>query len=283
MNLLPYSVAVKKVGLKVITHFPFAPMFRITLCHYPQNLASDYHMMPNSYHASFFLNGQMTFQQYGKTEVECRAGTIISIPPSTKIQWATAENADVIHIHHKGFNAEEYGAVASIFGPANTQLSHTRISPSLMASLANRIITPSASVGNDMIVSLACLEIIVNATTASLQTDSSDLRQTPLAVCIAYIENHLHENIRVSDLAKSSHICVSKVHEIFQHRMKCTPVQYIARRKAELAKRFLLQGPYNVTEVAELLGFNSLSYFSRFFKKQTGLNPAEIKSTHDFI
>ena len=41
------------------------------------------------------------------------------------------------------------------------------------------------------------------------------------------------------------------------------------------AKDYLAQGGYSITEIAEKCGFLSVNYFSRFFKKHTGVSPKQ--------
>lgn len=38
-------------------------------------------------------------------------------------------------------------------------------------------------------------------------------------------------------------------------------------------KRMLIRTEYDISEIAYKLGFNELSYFSRFFKRHTGMTP----------
>ena len=49
-----------------------------------------------------------------------------------------------------------------------------------------------------------------------------------------------------------------------------------SRRAAE---EMIRQGSHNFTEIAALLGYNSIHYFSRHFKKVTGMTPSEYASS----
>ena len=52
---------------------------------------------------------------------------------------------------------------------------------------------------------------------------------------------------------------------------------YSVQSVDEYAKEYLNSGYYTVTEIAEKCGFDDVSYFVRFFKKQTGLTPGAYK------
>ena len=45
--------------------------------------------------------------------------------------------------------------------------------------------------------------------------------------------------------------------------------------KIELAKRYLRDENHNITQIAEMLGYSGIHYFSRQFKKVTDMTPTE--------
>ena len=55
------------------------------------------------------------------------------------------------------------------------------------------------------------------------------------------------------------------------------PGEFFRRYKLNKAAGLLLEGKYNISEVADHTGFSSLSYFSSCFKKQFGVPPSEYK------
>jgi AraC-like DNA-binding protein len=52
-------------------------------------------------------------------------------------------------------------------------------------------------------------------------------------------------------------------------------MEYFNRLKMEEAKRMIREGKHNFTEISQLLGFSSIYYFSRFFKKHSNMTPTE--------
>ena len=53
----------------------------------------------------------------------------------------------------------------------------------------------------------------------------------------------------------------------------------INHKRIEKAKIYLKDTDYKVYEVADILGFENVTYFSRFFKKHTGISPKEYKES----
>ena len=62
-------------------------------------------------------------------------------------------------------------------------------------------------------------------------------------------------------------------------------IAYCNQRKIERAKQLIREERMNISQIAESLGFSSIHYFSRMFKKIEGMAPAEygrsIKSLED--
>lgn len=59
----------------------------------------------------------------------------------------------------------------------------------------------------------------------------------------------------------------------FRKRMGVSPVQYLNTQRIEKAKEFLLSNSMSISTIARLVGFDDPLYFSRVFKKHTGIAP----------
>jgi YesN/AraC family two-component response regulator len=62
---------------------------------------------------------------------------------------------------------------------------------------------------------------------------------------------------------------------LFKAKFDCGVLEYWNRLKIDKAKEHIRQNSNNLTEISEMLGYNSLHYFSRQFKKTTGMTPSE--------
>lgn len=109
---------------------------------------------------------------------------------------------------------------------------------------------------------------------------SKESLQNHLVISIKeYIEEHLETNIRVSEIC--AHLGYSKTYlsRIFHDASGETMANYIVLRKIDRAKTLVREQKMNFTEISEILGFNNPQYFSRVFKRVTGMSPSEFRQT----
>lgn len=93
---------------------------------------------------------------------------------------------------------------------------------------------------------------------------------------LKYIELHLHENVTVQQLADLVHFHPNYLIRQFRERIGVTPIQYVQRLKMETAKTLLTATDEPVSAIAGRVGME-MYYFSRTFKKHTGLAPSEYR------
>lgn len=109
---------------------------------------------------------------------------------------------------------------------------------------------------------------------------SKESLQNHLAVEIKdYIESHLEGNVRVSEIC--AHLGYSKTYlsRVFHEMSGETMANYITLRKIDRAKTLVREQKMNFSEIAEVLGFNNPQYFSRVFKRVTGMSPSEFRES----
>ncbi len=92
----------------------------------------------------------------------------------------------------------------------------------------------------------------------------------------AYVLDHISEKISLSDVADYAGVSVSYMSKSFKKVMKKSLVDYINSLKVARAKEIMQQLNYTkVNEIATVLGFDNIYYFSKVFKKVTGQTPSD--------
>jgi AraC family transcriptional regulator len=104
--------------------------------------------------------------------------------------------------------------------------------------------------------------------------DSGRLRRV-----LAYIEEHLAEDITVADLANVACLSIFHFTRAFAATMGVPPHRYVSQRRLESAKAMIATGRASLSEIALDCRFSSQSSFTRAFRRATGMTPAEYRRT----
>lgn len=95
-----------------------------------------------------------------------------------------------------------------------------------------------------------------------------------------YIVEHIEEKLTLNNVAEVFNISPNYLSILFSKHNDVGFSDYINQSKIEAAKKMLVDGDYKIYEVSDILGFESAFYFSRVFKKITGLSPRDyVKNT----
>lgn len=101
------------------------------------------------------------------------------------------------------------------------------------------------------------------------------------ASATSFIFKHYTEpDFSVQDIA--NHLNISEVHlrRIFKFSVHTSPKKYINYLRLEKAKNMLHLSNFSISEIASSIGFDDPFYFSKLFKKETGLSPTEFRTQH---
>lgn len=98
-------------------------------------------------------------------------------------------------------------------------------------------------------------------------------------IAINKMHQEQYKNIMISDYAKEYNMSVCWFIKNFKEITGMTPNKYISHMKINKAKELLFDTGLNITEISDMLGFESPFYFSKVFKKIIGQSPKEWKNT----
>ena len=109
-----------------------------------------------------------------------------------------------------------------------------------------------------------------------LESDATASKLQTVAQVKAYIREHLSEKLTLADVADVFNFSPGYLSQLFG-RYGGGFVEYITEVRVAAAKEMLEKGDKKIYEIAEELGFESSFYFSKVFKKSTGLSPREYQ------
>ncbi len=92
-----------------------------------------------------------------------------------------------------------------------------------------------------------------------------------------YIAEHISEKISLKDVAEYIHLSKEYTAYIFKRETGMTLSAYINEQKILISKKLILKENMTLTEISHHLNFVNYDYFSKTFKRYTGISPSEYK------
>jgi len=109
--------------------------------------------------------------------------------------------------------------------------------------------------------------------------ENKDAGHVPAKIlsAISYIQLNLHRDLSVSYLAKRANLHTDYFSRLFYQHTGERPVRYIHEKRIERAQYLMVTTQMTYAEIATQTGFENVFYFSKIFKKITGMSPGNYK------
>ena len=95
-----------------------------------------------------------------------------------------------------------------------------------------------------------------------------------------YIDNHFKENLTLDQLATLVHINKYYLSHAFRKQFNCSPISYLISKRIQESCFLLRETDLTLSQIAQILGFSSLSYFSQSFRRLEEMSPMEYRKLH---
>ncbi|MEG1741522.1 MAG: helix-turn-helix transcriptional regulator [Acetivibrio sp.] len=96
---------------------------------------------------------------------------------------------------------------------------------------------------------------------------------------IHYLETNVYQHLSTEQICKDNLIGLSQLQKLFRDKHNCGIIDYFTRMKIDSAKQMIRDKHMNFTQISDALGYSSIHYFSRIFKKITGMTPSDYASS----
>ncbi|WP_078549547.1 helix-turn-helix domain-containing protein [Litchfieldia alkalitelluris] len=99
----------------------------------------------------------------------------------------------------------------------------------------------------------------------------------PINMCQNYIFTHLYNEVTVPHLADLVEMNPNYLSNLFKKEVGISIIEYIHQAKVEEAKNLITFTDHPLSEISGLLNFHDQSYFTKVFKRFTGVTPNQYK------
>ncbi|MBO5269528.1 MAG: helix-turn-helix transcriptional regulator, partial [Clostridia bacterium] len=93
----------------------------------------------------------------------------------------------------------------------------------------------------------------------------------------AYVAEHYMEELTLCDLAARLKYSLPYVSKRFKEDTGVNFVRYLQNYRVAQGCRLLVSSDRTVSEIAEMVGYHDVKFFSGLIRRETGLSPSEYR------
>ncbi|MBM7685459.1 response regulator [Defluviitalea raffinosedens] len=98
---------------------------------------------------------------------------------------------------------------------------------------------------------------------------------TIVQICDCVLKNS-EDKLSLTFIAEKLYMHKNYISEVFKQKTGMSIKQYLTRIKMERAKVLIAEGRLKIYEISDMLGYKDVEYFSKIFKKYTGMTPSQF-------
>lgn len=128
----------------------------------------------------------------------------------------------------------------------------------------------------------AYMEILIirlmRSTSLAVQAEPQSISSNRQCAAVRrYIDLHFKEPLTLEQLSEEAHMNKYYLSHVFKREYGVSPINYMISRRIDESKYLLAETDLSMSQIAQLLGFSSSSYFSQAFRKTQGVSPMEFR------
>lgn len=125
-------------------------------------------------------------------------------------------------------------------------------------------------------IGVEILSILQNAARQLNTVDTINKRHIAENI-LKFIDDNLSRKFTIEELSQNFFLGKTQLIKVFKDKYGLTPIKYAQLQRIEMAKYYLTKTDEPISTLHDKLGFEDTKYFSKLFKKITGISPSEYK------
>lgn len=228
----------------------------------------------------YCVDGEGWFELEGRRET-LQPGQILIIPKDVRHSYGADTNNpwSIYWVHFSGIDAAWFGRILtpdSNIVPAGNDVEKriTALFHEILNTFSRGISKMGIMYASQVLRHLLAVTFFDNRAFVPGQRSEGYLQCDKI---IDYMQRNLTTKMSLNKLARQAGLSVSRFSHLFKQATGVPPVEYFIRMRIQEACRLLDTTTLSGKQIAEQLGFDDPYYFSRQFKKITGLAPRHYR------
>lgn len=231
-------------------------------------------MLSEPYMLMYTAKGSMFLEQEGRIW-EAKEGDILLFDCRKEHIYYSRQSSAYLFLLFGG-NASEY--YYSRLCPGNNHLIHPGDPHAIFRSLSAIVYETDTVMPEEHVVS-ADIHKLLGLLLTPGKTDTSPSVQRIRQV-IRYMDNHLDEDITMSDLAAEVNLNAEYLSRIFRQYLDTSPYDYLLNMRIVKAKHLLITTTDSISQIGDDCGFRDTSHFIKIFKAKTQSTPLAFRKAN---
>lgn len=233
----------------------------------------------------YIASGKGEFYFHGKKEI-VNAGNMVIYRPKEeqRYYYYGVDQTEVYWVHFTGNNVTNILRQHGISDDMHiiytgTSLEYKRI----FTSIINELRFCKSEYEELCVYYLLELLILTHRLSSEKPRKSNLLTMQEMEQAVQYFSQNYNSPISIDEYAHSHNFSISWFIQSFKQYTGTTPTQYLLFLRISNAKNLLENTSFNISEISRAIGYENPLYFSRIFKKQSGLSPSEYRKKYQII
>ena len=232
------------------------------------------------FHILYVSHGQIKAYYEGNTYILNKGDLILYMPGQKQMyEFCVADSPESYWIHFTGVGAEELLNRSNLYNGGIYHVGSSEFHRLFKAMVREYYLKKVnyIPVCESMLYRLVAL--IPRLSQHSI--DEKEVKYKKIYEVMEYMHNNYSINSTVTDYAGMCGLSPDRFAHLFREVTDVSPHRYITNIRIERARYLLKNTNLNVCEIALSVGMSDPLYFSRIFKKYTGISPSEYKKSSD--
>lgn len=228
------------------------------------------------FHLLYIFSGVCHAVMDGKNYTVCGGNAVLFRPyEAQEYRFYKKDKSESLWIHFTGVGCEEYLQQLGIF---DKRVLNVGKSAELISTFEAMIRTKSLpdDVNEDVCDGYLFLALALIAKSVKYGREKIK-RFSEISVVVEYMSKDFKNILSIDEYAKMCHLSKSRFEHVFKENTGETPLGYVYKLRIREAKRLLENTDMRIARIAEEIGFYDANYFTRVFKKHTGVAPLKFR------